>query len=560
MASYTVTSKDREEKKKNLVSEEPVSLGSTYYKNGESPQSAFQNYYNDVTGGGQYYKQIYDDGSKEYVYEPNIPQGIDKNGDGGLTVSYGPNGKLVNTELQDHNAVWTYGGKVYDNKIGSNGKVSASKIFDSMKNLPTYTGIDKDINPTYYWYGEGANAKNPNQLVWDNGNGLNNLSGMQVDAGTLGYVPNGSYNDRGMSAEDEALIKQLQVAYQSAMASGDASAAQGFHDRAEAIRKLYGYSGGVDGSEYIPIELLNGYTANNGNLLGNISGSVNGSINGGYGGYGDYNGDEFDSRYDPIIQELLNAVLSQEDFSYNPEEDVNFQQIRAGLLREGVRSMNDVLASAASGAGGMNSFAITSAQQALNNANAEIGNIIPELWQLAYQMHNDKFDRAVQNLELVLGLDNNDYERFFDERNFDYNAWRDSVADSQYEQEYGMAVKSSAYDIAMDYIKMGVVPSTTILNQAGIDLAEAQSMVNSVLGKTSTAKSDSNPSPKPKDDPKPKEDDGYSSLPDYAKGLYTDIMKKGYSPTEIDEKLTAEVDKGYITLAQAKILADILIG
>jgi hypothetical protein len=71
-----------------------------------------------------------------------------------------------------------------------------------------------------------------------------------------------------MSAEDEALINQLQVAYQSAMASGNTSAAQAAHDRAEAIRKLYGYSGGVDGSEYIPIELLNGYTANNGNIYG----------------------------------------------------------------------------------------------------------------------------------------------------------------------------------------------------------------------------------------------------------------------------------------------------
>lgn len=485
MASYTVTSKDREEKKKKLVSEEPVSLGSTYYKNGESPQSAFQNYYNDVTGGGQYYEQIYDDGSKEYVYAPNVPQGVDKNNDGKISVSYGANGKVTSSELQDHNAVWTYKGKVYDNKIGSDGKRVSSKVFSSMKNLPTYTGIDKDKNPTFYLYGEGENAKNPNELVWDFGNGLVNLSDIQLNKDALHYTPTGNYNDAMISAEDSELIRQLQNAYQMSMANGDIASANAAHEQAEAIRAMYGYSGGTDGSEYIPAELLGGYTANNGNLFGNISGS--------YGGYGgNYNGNEYDSRYDPVIQELLEQLLAQESFSYNPETDPLFQQIRAGLLREGNRSMNDVLASAASSAGGMNSYAVTAAQQALNNANAEIGDIIPELWQLAYGVYADDYNRLVNNLGLVQGLDEYDYNIFKDDRNFDYNAWRDSVADSQYEKEFeynsNLANKESAYNQAMDYIGMGVMPSTSLLSQAGIGTAEAQAMVNSVLGKTTSSK------------------------------------------------------------------------
>ena len=37
-----------------------------------------------------------------------------------------------------------------------------------------------------------------------------------------------------------------------------------------------------------------------------------------------------------------------------------------------------------------------------------------------------------------------------------------------------------------------------------------------------------------------------TTLSDYAYGLYTDIIKAGYGPEDIDDKLTYELQKGYI--------------
>ena len=49
-------------------------------------------------------------------------------------------------------------------------------------------------------------------------------------------------------------------------------------------------------------------------------------------------------------------------------------------------------------------------------------------------------------------------------------------------------------------------------------------------------------------------------LTGYASGLYSDLAKSGYSPTQMDEAITREYNKGYISKAEADTLASKLIG
>lgn len=49
-------------------------------------------------------------------------------------------------------------------------------------------------------------------------------------------------------------------------------------------------------------------------------------------------------------------------------------------------------------------------------------------------------------------------------------------------------------------------------------------------------------------------------LTGYASGLYSDLVKSGYSPTQMDEAITREYNKGYISKAEADTLASKLIG
>lgn len=218
----------------------------------------------------------------------------------------------------------------------------------------------------------------------------------------------------------------------------------------------------------------------------------------------------YESQYDPQIDELLNQILTREDFSYDVNADPLFAQYKQQYLREGNRAMNDTLASAASNAGGMNSYAVTAAQQANNYYNSQLTDMIPELYQLAYGMYLDDKASDVENLGLLQQMDNTQYGRYrdtmsdwmndrnfayqqyrdaigdyTDNRDFEYGVGRDQIEDDRYntEWEYTTSIndKETAYNQALDFMAMGVMPSADLLAKAGISTAEAQTYVNRVI-------------------------------------------------------------------------------
>ena len=73
---------------------------------------------------------------------------------------------------------------------------------------------------------------------------------------TGGYQPLGVYNDADLQTTNPAAYQQIQQykkQYNDAAARGDTAAMNEAWQGAEAIRAIYGYSGGADGSQYIPI-------------------------------------------------------------------------------------------------------------------------------------------------------------------------------------------------------------------------------------------------------------------------------------------------------------------
>lgn len=70
---------------------------------------------------------------------------------------------------------------------------------------------------------------------------------------TAGYTPKGTYLDRDVSEADKNTINSYKAAWESAKAAGDTAGMSAAHAGAEAVRATYGYSGGADGSEYIPL-------------------------------------------------------------------------------------------------------------------------------------------------------------------------------------------------------------------------------------------------------------------------------------------------------------------
>jgi len=144
--------------------------------------------------------------------------------------------------------------------------------------------------------------------------------------------------------------------------------------------------------------------------------------------------EEYQGKYDKRIDALLNEILNRDDFSYDAMNDPLYQQYAAMYQREGERAMKNTMAEAAAGAGGMNTYAITAAQQANSYYNSQLNDRIPELYQLAYNMYLQDKESKVQDLGILQNMDATQYNRYRDtiqdyyaDKNFAYGAYTDAV-------------------------------------------------------------------------------------------------------------------------------------
>lgn len=325
--------------------------------------------------------------------------------------------------------------------VNADGSYQSERV--SNTNTSTYTGTYANSSST-------AGSSRPNNT-------------------TGNYTPLGTYHDAGLSPAVRAQIENLQTQYAAAQAAGNRDLMNQLHDNAEAIRAQYGYSGGTDGSDYI-------------GLLQPVQ-----APSWSYGAAKP----TYTSNYQSNIDALINQILNREDFAYDAETDPLYQQYVALYNREGDRAMNDTLAAAAAHAGGMNSYAVTAAQQANDYYAAQLADQIPELYQLAYSMYLDDIDQQVRDLGLLQAMDDTQYARYrdtmsdwYNDRDFAYGVYRDDVADSQWDQSFDYTVgrdevsdsryeRETAYGRALDFLNAGIMPSNTVLEAAGISRDEA---------------------------------------------------------------------------------------
>ena len=234
----------------------------------------------------------------------------------------------------------------------------------------------------------------------------------------------GGADNAHMGDENWNAVQKAKADWKTAYDAGDQAGMDAAHAAAEAIRAGYGYSGGADGSEYLPLMFKSeGYVEED-----------SGDGGSGRGGYG-YPG--FSSRYDPQIQALYQAILSRDPFSYDAASDPLYGQYKQSYTRGGQRAMQDTLGQMALRTGGLaSSYAESAAQQTYDNYMAALADKIPELQQLAYQRYQDELSGKRADLSMLLGLDDVDYNRWSGDRSFDYNAYRDQVADDQWAKSF----------------------------------------------------------------------------------------------------------------------------
>ena len=288
-------------------------------------------------------------------------------------------------------------------------------------------------------------------------------------AGSSGYIPfDPSGNDyagmAGMSSIDRAALAAAGAAWNQANARGDQAAKDAAHAQAEAIRSRYAYSGGGDGSQYIPTG--NNYTQELNQLKAQLEEVAAQKPQ--------YSGDKYDTS--SIIDQLTGM-----DYADWTKSD-QYKALADRYGAQGQMSMQDVLGQISSRTGGLaSSYATTAAQQQYNDYMAQ-------LEEIARQMYSGDRRDLIENLGVMndansvgynrylneLGQYNTDYSNLYNQyrdligdsqwnQNFQYQQNRDSISDKRYDQEYA--------DSRSDYAD----------SQTATSKADAQNRINAYL-------------------------------------------------------------------------------
>ena len=162
-----------------------------------------------------------------------------------------------------------------------------------------------------------------------------------------------------------------------------------------------------------------------------------GSYGGSYGGGSyssaapEYEGSKWDSVLDSLAQQLLE--MTYEDWTRGDQ----YKALSDRYGQQGKMSMQDVLGQIASRTGGLaSSYATTAAQQQYNA-------MMSQLESAAREMYGLERGDLLDNAQLAQKYSQEDYDRYLDawnqwntDRNFQYDAWRDSVEDQRYTDAY----------------------------------------------------------------------------------------------------------------------------
>lgn len=220
------------------------------------------------------------------------------------------------------------------------------------------------------------------------------------------------------------------------------------NEAANQVRNSFGaYTGGRDGSEYYaqtPRTQTSAIDQQINDVLGQIGsyGSFNYGNNDAYiqalnavaqaqpFSY-DAQAPTYSNAYSQLQQQLLSDLLNRQEFSYDKETDPQWASYKKSYLREGDRATSNALAQASAASGGRpSSYAVNAATQAGNYYATKLNDIIPTLYQQAYDRYLQEYQMKQSDLNAVNTQEQLDYAKYLDQLG-QYNTDR-SFALNQY--------------------------------------------------------------------------------------------------------------------------------
>lgn len=251
---------------------------------------------------------------------------------------------------------------------------------------------------------------------------------------------------------------------------------------AEALRRQYGsYLGGSDGSKYYGLGGPGSYQSSYQDRISEILDEMDNYRDFDYGPAPTYN-----NRYQETLDELLGKVENYGPFSWSKEEDPAYSAYAKQYRREGQRATADAIAQAAALTGGqVSTAAATAASQAGDYYAGQLADVIPQLYENAYQRYLSDYSLLADQLGQVRQAEQLDYAKYLDElgqyntdRNLSYDQWLQgynmlsgnlSAFQGQDQTEYGRLLDQMEYNMQMDALEREAAADQQSLYQAQVD-------------------------------------------------------------------------------------------
>ena len=122
----------------------------------------------------------------------------------------------------------------------------------------------------------------------------------------------------------------------------------------------------------------------------------------------------YTEKYEKEIKSLL-SDLSGMSFDYDIENDPVFRLSRDEAVRRGRLAMEDAIGKASALSGGYaNSYAASAGQQAFSGETAAIRELIPELYEAAYDRYESERDSLSDRIKLLSSLEDSEFSKYTD--------------------------------------------------------------------------------------------------------------------------------------------------
>ena len=152
---------------------------------------------------------------------------------------------------------------------------------------------------------------------------------------------------------------------------------------------------------------------------------------------------QYGASYDEQMNQLFQKIMNREKFDYNPNSDPMYQQYRDLYMQQGQQAAQDTMGQAAGLTGGYgSSYSQNAGQQAYNAYLQRLNEVVPELYGEAASRYAQEGEEMYRQYAALGDLRDTEYGRYQDEYDryvqgleMEYQQQRDQVADERWEKE-----------------------------------------------------------------------------------------------------------------------------